>query len=755
MMSSSENESGSMPSRNAIEVRPVRRIDVGGPPPEFDPAGAGPGGNPSARLLSQLLEHKWLMIVTFVVLASLGVAGVKFSVAPVYRATASIQVSPTRDSLTNSAGERVDNYEAFRVSQVDHFTRPEMIIRVLADPKVQETNFYKDTPATELDKLLHRFKLNTPIQVEDRLAQAINATAPKGKEYVYISIDLPWPGEAKLILDLLMDLYKAFSKEQEQKRQGKRETGLMTAIADSKKEIDKALLNLQEIYTAVGTRQFDTVLAARRTKLDEWFNELKEIELELVSIEKEAVDAEIASRPASAMNDARGDAVADVQRDQGWQQLNDMLSKAQTAVAAAANLGDLHPDKIRLQAEVARVQQRIQELEETLKRKAGLGEGPGPESPIVKLKRRALALEKLTREQEQIYKTQFDASERARLEEERVARLKSDLVLYEKELKEITDKELLAGIVTAFMASEPSLPVEDKSIKFGAAAVFGAAAAAVALAFLRVRMTTHVQDTEVELGFSAGRILGRLPLRRGELSRVVNEPEYAEPLRVVRTTLLHALQEEHGQVVQITSAEPNSGKTTVATQLARSTALVGKRVLLVDADLYRASLSKRSDAAARGGLMLALETGEWRPEVIHDPDIETLALLPVGRCTTDRHAELLANGRLRRLIDEWRKDFDFIVIDSPPLLGPADSLILSGAVDGTIMIVRERHCRLRAVRGAMSAIESAGGRLLGTVVIGNPKKSHPYYASYQYTYGYGGYYRRHSGSEGESPKDKN
>ncbi|GMU81578.1 MAG: hypothetical protein AMXMBFR47_14490 [Planctomycetota bacterium] len=744
-----------MPSRNAIEVRPVRRIDVGGPPPEFDPAGAGPGGNPSARLLSQLLEHKWLMIVTFVVLASLGATGVWFSVAPIYRATASIQVSPTRDSMRESEGERVSNYEPFRVSQVDHFTRPEVINRVLQDPDVQKTEFYKDTPATELDKLLHKFRLNTPIPVEERLAQAISATAPKGKEYVYVSIELPQEKEPKTILKVLMREYEGFTNEQEVKRKGKRKAGLITNIEKANNDIVAGLVNLKEIYGTIGTRQFDTVLLARRTQLDAWLNELKSIELDLASMEKQADDAESASQPASQAANGHDDPVTSIERDHGWQQLNDTLSKAQAAVAAATNLGDLHPDKIRLQTEVARVQQRIQELEETLKRRTGLGEGPGPESPIDRLKRRAEALDVLTEKEERQYRIEFDASERALIEEEKIARLRAELLVYERELKDLQDQEVLSGIVEVFDASESSIPVEDKRIKFGAAAVFGAAAAAVALAFLRVRMTTHVQDTEVELGFSAGRILGRLPLRRGELSRVVNEPEYAEPLRVVRTTLLHALQEEHGQVVQITSAEPNSGKTTVATQLARSTALVGKRVLLVDADLYRASLSKRSDAAARGGLMLALETGEWRPEVIHDPDIETLALLPVGRCTTDRQAELLANGRLRRLIDEWRKDFDFIVIDSPPLLGPADSLILSGAVDGTIMIVRERHCRLRAVRGAMSAIESAGGRLLGTVVIGNPKKSHPYYASYQYTYGYGGYYRRHSGSDDESPKDKN
>ncbi|MCC6360759.1 MAG: AAA family ATPase [Phycisphaerales bacterium] len=749
-----------MPSRNAIEVRPVRRIDVGGPPPEFDPAGAGPGGNPSARLLSQLLEHKWLMLVTFVLVGAIAFSGVWFGVAPTYRATARIEVSPVIPQLLEGKSDMVPMYESYRASQVDHLTGTEVIDAVLDLASVRDTAFYRDEPATEVERILNSLKLRPQEPVKDRLLAALEAKAPKGTQHIFVTMDAHRAGEARLIVDAVVSAYVELVNKRELAADDDKLKIYEKQIREAEGELKTKETSAQELRQRLRTGSPEEVLNQRLVRIEALLARLAELNRQ-IDLNSAASTSQPASQPAPSTPD---DAVVTVDpllrsKDAEMQRLEAEFAKARSELAAAPDrLGPLNPTLERLKKNVESVQERIREREAALASMA-LGTAPdgsvGVGSTFAALKAEAARLDVDTKKELADYDQAFNDAERlSEINRESVA-LEEKLRTFRANAEHINLNRQVAGKVRSFLAYEPSQPVEDKRVKFGAAAVFGAAAAAVALAFLRVRMTTHVRDTEVELGFSAGRILGRLPLRRGELSRVVAEPEYAEPLRVVRTTLLHALQAEHGKVVQITSAEPSSGKTTVATQLARSTALVGKRVLLVDADLYRASLSKRSDAAARGGLMLALETGEWRPEVIHDPDIETLALLPVGRCTTDRQAELLANGRLRRLIDEWRKEYDFIVIDSPPLLGPADSLILSGAVDGTIMIVRERHCRLQAVRGAMSAIESAGGRLLGTVVIGNPKKSHPYYASYQYTYGYGGYYRRHSGSEGESPKDKN
>lgn len=755
-MNSSDNQPDPLPQRHPIEVRPIQRIDVGAPP-EFDPSAPGPGGKEAARLLSQLLEHKLLMIVTFMLLGSISVTIVWFSVAPIYRATARIEVSPVIPQLLEGKSDMVPMYESYRASQVDHILSTEVIDAVLGLPEVRETAFYRGDPSTEVERLLRSMKVKTRKATKDRFLTALTAKAPKGTQHIYVTMDTFVRGEAQLIVDAIVSKYVELANQRGLDEDKDRLEVHERNIKVAEGELRTKEISARELRLRLRTGSPDELLNQRLLRIESLVARLRELnrKIDLMPALSGPSSQSVAAAPVTER--PRLEVVRTT--DAEMQRLDAELAKAKAELDVAPDrLGPLNPAMERLKRNVESVQERIRDREAALL-SLNVGTNTDGTEPvalsIVALRAETDLLNAEIAKETAEHQEAFAEAERLHQLNQEIASLDEKLRIFRASTERINLNRQVAGRVRSFGAYEPYQPVEDNRIKYAAAVLFGAAAVAVALAFLRVRTTKQVQDTEVELGFSAGRILGRLPMRKGEMSRLAAEPDYAEPLRVVRTTLLHALQGEHGQVVQVTSAEPNSGKTTVATQLARSTALVEKRVLLVDADLYRASLSKRYDAANGGGLIRALETGEWRTELIQDSAIETLSVLPVGHCTSDQQAELLANGRLTSLLNQWRESFDFIVVDSPPLLGPADALILSGAVDGTIMIVRERHCRLQAVRSAMDAIGSAGGRLLGTVVIGNPKKSHPYYASYHYGYGHGGYYRRHSSGDGESPRDTN
>ncbi|MBU0617822.1 MAG: CpsD/CapB family tyrosine-protein kinase [Planctomycetes bacterium] len=208
---------------------------------------------------------------------------------------------------------------------------------------------------------------------------------------------------------------------------------------------------------------------------------------------------------------------------------------------------------------------------------------------------------------------------------------------------------------------------------------------------------------------------------------------HAEAARMVRTALLNRLSGACNHAVQVTSAGPGSGKSTVSILLARSLAQSGKSVLLVDADLRRPSLAKYFTIDASPGLINVLSQRETEARVIRATEIPQLSILTAGGMTRNEDVELLANGAFSSLLERWRKQFDLVLLDSSPLLSTADGAILSRQVDGTVLVVRERHCRRSALVEALATMSAAGGKLLGTVFVGS---GHGGTYAYGYDYHY-------------------
>ena len=98
--------------------------------------------------------------------------------------------------------------------------------------------------------------------------------------------------------------------------------------------------------------------------------------------------------------------------------------------------------------------------------------------------------------------------------------------------------------------------------------------------------------------------------------------------------------------------------------------------------------------------------------------------------------EMMANGVFEGLLADWKRDFDVILFDSPPILPVADARILAGRVDGTVMIVRQDSCLRSDVIEALACLGSSGGKLLGTIFIGERRRGHGYGYSYHYNYNY-------------------
>lgn len=221
----------------------------------------------------------------------------------------------------------------------------------------------------------------------------------------------------------------------------------------------------------------------------------------------------------------------------------------------------------------------------------------------------------------------------------------------------------------------------------------------------------------------------------------------SESFRAIRTSLYFSGEGKDSQVIQVTSPTPGDGKSTLISNLAVSIAKSGKRVLLIDADLRRPTLHRIFGVDNNVGLVSYLADGA-ADKIEPIPTLITgLSILPSGPSVSNP-SELLSTARLAELIASLRESYDFVLIDTPPILAVTDPLTVAARVDGVIMAIRIANGIQFSSKRAKEALDRVGANVLGIVVNGfSPNsafargvaKDYGYSGSYGYGYrsGYG------------------
>jgi polysaccharide biosynthesis transport protein len=208
----------------------------------------------------------------------------------------------------------------------------------------------------------------------------------------------------------------------------------------------------------------------------------------------------------------------------------------------------------------------------------------------------------------------------------------------------------------------------------------------------------------------------------------------AEAYRGIRTALYFGSRGKRHQVIQVTSALQGEGKSTVAANLAISMAQSGKRTLLIDADLRRPTLHKFFGISGAGDLV-SLILGETTPEqAIRPSGVPDLSVL-VCTAPPPNPAEVLTSARFREVLGALRSDFDFIIVDSPPLLVVTDGSVIASGVDGVVLVVRMQPNGRRPAERARDLLKSVGAHVVGAVV-NDIQQRHQVGYGYEYR-GYG------------------
>ncbi len=252
-------------------------------------------------------------------------------------------------------------------------------------------------------------------------------------------------------------------------------------------------------------------------------------------------------------------------------------------------------------------------------------------------------------------------------------------------------------------------------------------------AVMAVEYQAHRLNTSSEVGSKAGlRVLGTVPSISSMSKRLsqsgVMQGVLAESLDSIRTMLLQQSRDVIPQIILITSAGDREGKTTVASHLAASLARSGRRTLLIDGDLRSPTVHLVFGAAGDPGLSEVLRGDVEFATALQPTPVDGLMFISGGQCDYTAIAAL-SKHTLADVLLKAREQFEFIVIDTAPVLTYADTLLIGGQVDAAVLSVRRDVSRIHKVNDARERMESVGIRVLGAVVNGITETSRrPAYA---------------------------
>ncbi len=204
-----------------------------------------------------------------------------------------------------------------------------------------------------------------------------------------------------------------------------------------------------------------------------------------------------------------------------------------------------------------------------------------------------------------------------------------------------------------------------------------------------------------------------------------------ESYNLLRTNLTFTLMKNggNGSVIAVTSSCPGEGKSCTSVNLAYTLACAGHKVLLIDGDMRLPSLNGLLNVSEQKGLSNIL-AGQADISVANPVLSEGLFYIGAGECPPNP-SELIGSPAMDAFLAKAREMYDYIIVDTPPVLIVSDCLALSKYVDGFLLVVRHRVSRRRDVKEAVKSLRFSGTRLLGFVYNGNTGKSASYYSGYR------------------------
>jgi len=300
--------------------------------------------------------------------------------------------------------------------------------------------------------------------------------------------------------------------------------------------------------------------------------------------------------------------------------------------------------------------------------------------------------------------------------------------LYEVLLQKLNETDIAASIRSnnvsvVDQASAPQYPVRPQKRRSALAGMLLGLLAGLGLVLVRDYLGNTIRDPEEIERYLHLDLLAAVPRYEAE-----NDSLATEAYQNLRTALLFARRDERGQVVLVTGTAPQEGKTTTIVNLAKLLAGSGEKTVVVDCDLRRAQMHQRLGLPREPGFTDFFVRHEPVSALLRPAATANLFALTAGPLPPNPPA-LLARKALGELLEELRGEFDWVLVDSPPLASVTDALLLARHADHAVLVVQHNKVDKKLVKRSVAALRKATPNLLGAVlnVVDVRARSYQYY----------------------------
>ena len=692
--------------------------------------------------LLRALRRRWaLAILTGGILAGV-VFGLAWFIVPSakYTTTALLQVKQFLPVVIFPTHEREPEFRIFQKTQIAFLRGPAVLGAALRDPKVLELATYREQAEND--------------QVE-WLREQLRVNFSDNSEVLEIAMSGDRPADLQIIVNTVVEAYMRNVVEQERRNRVDRMEKLrkiweglqaslkmkrtsMKAAAGNVGSSDRDVLALNNQYMA------DNLNSARQRRMS-LTEEIRRVEMSIrmsEAVQEEAGDPKQVANsakptPASVIEVLESaPAMSTFKAEESA--LNTRLIRIRSTTRnpmSDSSFISVRRKLNQLQAErKAYADSEIPKIEARMMRAGGVAGTDGVRLNQVKVQLKELkkylaehesALLKMQEESSKLTGATIDLTQ----EQEEIALATATAQKVGTEIESI-EVELQAPdrVVVIANAYLPRKKDEIKRLRLIGSAAGGAFIVAlfgVSFWEFRARRINSVEEVINNLGLN---IVGALPAMPDRSRRKLSGPAaklvedrwqrlLVESVDAMRTLLLHAAKVESLQVVMVTSSTQGEGKTSLAGHLATSLARAGRNTLLVDCDIRRPTIHRLFDEPLDPGLCELLRGEITATDAIRQGPTAELSLVTAGRLD-DLAQQILGQDRVREVFEEWKQQFEFIIIDTPPVLPVADSLFLSQHVDGVLFAILREVSRVPQVQAAYERLSRLGVRMLGAVVNG-------------------------------------
>jgi polysaccharide biosynthesis transport protein len=701
-------------STNGFEPRQLApRIAL--PALEKEPALNGPS---LSQYLWVVKRHRWKLLA-FVIFSVIATVIVSKRLTPLYESTAVIDIDRQTPAavLGNESTSAVNSADA-----ENYLTTQEEIVTSDAVLRPVVEKYHLLTPAMRTlanDKILSSRLRDAPIQLP-----GLKVTRPLHTFLLLISYRSPDP---QLSADIVNEIAKSYIRHTYDIRfqAASQMTGYMEKqLEELKAKMERsagALANLEKDLDVINPEEKTNVFSARLLHLD---NDLTAAEVDRAGKEAAYNAVKNGSLPAAEAS------------DQG-EQLRALEVKLNEATERFADVktqfGSSHPVYKKAASQVSELQLEIDGLRRQIVERVDINY------------KQALNRESLLRRDMTQAKGEFDQMNARSFEYKALKQeADTDKALYEELIRKIRE----AGINASFESNSirladvarPALyPSFPKTRLNALLALLGSTIIGLSIIFLMDALDTTVVDSEhlqrelrvpllpsLPVGrFTAGMLpMQVLPadpdarLHGASTKETLAAPNAAfdEAIRTLRSSiLLSAGLEHHPRSILVTSASPAEGKSTIALYLAAAHSQQGRRTLLIDGDMRRPVI-KLGVSNDRGLSDVVNGTMHWKEAVQTPyayPDLDVLSAGPSSRRVADRIGIVL-----RTILDEAEREYDLVVIDSPPLLGFAEPLEIAALADSVIIVARAGRTNRSAVASVVEQLKRVRANVIGIVLNG-------------------------------------